>query len=144
MRRVAARAARISPPEPASADRPVLAYAQRLRSTVDFASVARHGARAGSRLLVVQLLDPGPDSGMSVPARGGFIVSKGVGNAVTRNRVARRLRHLASPRLLDLPEGSRMVVRALPASAGASSTDLGIALDRCLSKIRTRASRDRT
>jgi ribonuclease P protein component len=63
-------------------------------------------------------------------------VSKAVGGSVVRHAVARRLRHVVAPRLERLPAGSRLVVRALPASATASSQaladDLDAALDRAL------------
>lgn len=51
------------------------------------------------------------------PTRVGFVVSKAVGNAVVRNRVRRRLRHLAREwvPLTSLPLD--VVVRALPAAA---------------------------
>lgn len=49
----------------------------------------------------------------------GFVVSKAVGNAVVRNRVKRRLRAIVAARMDDLPGGTLVVVRALPASAGA-------------------------
>ena len=73
----------------------------------------------------------------SVPAvpRIGFVVSKAVGPAVTRNLVKRRLRHLARERVEALPPGSMLVVRALPASAEASYEELAHELDRCLSKV---------
>jgi ribonuclease P protein component len=113
----------------------VLAHAQRLRSAADFSSVVRRGSRAGSSLLVVHLLGPDPVDGTRAPARGGFVVSKSVGNAVIRNRVVRRLRHVTRARLAELPDGSLVVVRALPASAAATSIDLGSALDHCLRKL---------
>ena len=47
----------------------------------------------------------------------GFVASTAVGNAVTRNRVKRRLRHLAAPHLDQIPAGTGVVVRALPRAA---------------------------
>lgn len=61
--------------------------------------------------------------------RAGLVVSKAVGGAVVRHRVARRLRHLLVPRIGSLPSGARVVVRALPPSATASSAELGVDLD---------------
>ena len=64
----------------------------------------------------------------------GLVVARSVGNAVTRNRVRRRLRHLARERLTSLPAGSVLVVRALPAAAAASYDGLGRDLDSALRK----------
>lgn len=91
----------------------------------------RSGRRAGSTTLVVHLA-PGP--GLTAP-RVGFVVSKAVGNAVIRNRVQRRLRHLARGHLPALPQGSVLVVRALPAAAAASSAVLGADLEGCLRRV---------
>ncbi len=66
------------------------------------------------------------------PALAGLVVSKAVGGAVVRTRVKRRLRHLLAARASGLPPGSRLVVRANPSAAGASSADLGADLDRAL------------
>ena len=79
-----------------------------------------------------QLAQPAPSG---PPSRVGFVVSKAVGNAVVRNRVKRRLRHLALARLPLLPAGARLVVRALPPAAAAAYADLGVELDRCLGKV---------
>jgi ribonuclease P protein component len=62
-------------------------------------------------------------------------VSKAVGNAVIRNRVKRRLRHLARERITSLPGSAVLVVRALPASAEASYEALGAELDRALGRV---------
>jgi len=51
-------------------------------------------------------------------------VSKAVGNAVTRHAVSRRLRHVAREHLAELPTGSRIVLRALPSAATATSAQL--------------------
>ena len=54
----------------------------------------------------------------------GFAVSKAVGGAVVRNRVKRRLRAIMAAILSTLPEGARVVVRALPGSATATFGEL--------------------
>jgi ribonuclease P protein component len=72
------------------------------------------------------------------PAQVGFTVSKAVGNAATRNRVKRRLRHLTRehlPALEGLPGRAALVVRALPPAADASYATLGADLTRTLAKV---------
>lgn len=95
-----------------------------MRSSQEFRSTVRRGMRVGRPSLVVHadLVDdaPAPAGGASPSARVGFVVSKSVGNAVTRNRVKRRLRHMVAARLSsvgELPPSLRVVVRALPAAA---------------------------
>ena len=83
--------------------------------------------------------DPSPDllSGSTSP-QVGFVVSRGVGNAVVRNRVRRRLRHLVRDRLPELsaqPFAAVIVVRALPDAAGASYDELRRDLARCLERV---------
>lgn len=56
--------------------------------------------------------------------RFGLIVSKAVGNAVIRHRVARRLRHMCAQVLAEVPPGTDVVIRVLPGAATASSEDL--------------------
>ena len=79
------------------------------------------------------LVSPAPVPGSS--ARIGFVVSKAVGPAVTRNLVKRRLRHLCRERAGSLPPGSLLVLRALPPAAEASYADLATELDRCLGRV---------
>jgi ribonuclease P protein component len=81
-----------------------------------------------------------PDTGAgidSVPARAGFVVSKAVGGAVVRNVVRRRLRHLVRDRMADLPAGSTLVVRALPAAADLPYDRLAADLDAALAAARS-------
>lgn len=77
-----------------------------------------------------------------VPARFGFIVSKAVGGAVTRNLVRRRLKTIVERRLQAGFSGAEVVFRALPASAEASFAELeretGRALDRVDSLLAAR------
>ena len=63
------------------------------------------------------------------------MVSKAVGNAVVRNRVKRRLRHLTRDLLESLPPSGVLVVRALPAAAAASYTTLGSDLDSAWQRV---------
>jgi ribonuclease P protein component len=106
----------------------VLPSAHRLTDGASFREAVRTGRRCGARTVVVHLA-PGDNEGT---ARVGFVVSKAVGDAVTRNRVKRRLRHLAREHVTSLPGSAVLVVRALPASATASSAELRADLDRCL------------
>jgi ribonuclease P protein component len=118
--------------------------------------VVRRGRRAGRPRLVVHALvtnQSGDDNtaaadsvtgnaasrptraGLST-ARVGFVVSKAVGNSVVRHRVSRQLRHLVADRIGTLPAGCALVIRALPASAGASSSELGADLDGALRRLK--------
>lgn len=92
----------------------VLPRPARLRSANQFRFAVRHGVRSGRPTLVVHAFQPDGSTGN---ARVGFIVAKAVGPAVVRNRVKRRLRHLVRPYLESAPEGTDMVVRALPRAA---------------------------
>jgi ribonuclease P protein component len=115
----------------------VLSAADRLTDGASFRTAVRSGRRAGSRTLVVHLAMP---AGPTRPARVGFVVSRAVGNAVVRNQVKRRLRHLAREHLSSLPGAAVLVVRALPAAAEASSEELGADLARCLGRVRSEVS----
>jgi ribonuclease P protein component len=54
--------------------------------------------------------------------------------------VKRRLRHVVRDRLAELPNGARLVVRALPPAAAATSAELAGDLDSALSRLSRRAS----
>ncbi|TAK70356.1 MAG: ribonuclease P protein component [Actinomycetota bacterium] len=129
----------------------------RLRRSVDFAEVVRRGRRAGRRTLVVHLLEPAslqpvsPQGGSldapsaarpgSTPSRPtsppqfGFTVGRSVGGSVVRHRVQRRLRALAAEALPTIPPGVRLVIRALPPAATATSRDLGSDLAASLQRL---------
>ena len=113
----------------------MLAAEQRLRRSSDFAAAIRGGRRAGRGTVVVHLFLDEPVQASA--ARAGFVVSKAVGNAVVRNQVRRRLRHLVRPLLAGLPDGAILVVRALPAAASASYATLGVDLESALGSART-------
>lgn len=117
----------------------------RLRRREDFATAVRRGRRAGRPLLVVHLrsgaTDPHAPGESAPPTRAGFVVSKAVGGAVTRNLVKRRLRHLVRQRLSLLPPGSLVVVRALSGSGEADHAQLTRDLDAALERLLGRVAR---
>ena len=98
----------------------MLATRNRLRTSTDFSTTVRSGVRNGRRNVVLYTATIGADE----PSRIGFIVSKGVGNAVARNLVKRRLREAGAVSLREYSTGFAIVVRALPASATASWQEL--------------------
>jgi ribonuclease P protein component len=94
--------------------------------------------------MVVHLLVPSTERAQVGALTGplvGFVVSKAVGPAVTRNLVKRRLRHLGRERIASLPPRGMLVVRALPAAADASYDELARELDRCLARVDVSAER---
>ncbi len=113
----------------------MLPAAHRLTDPTSFRSVVRSGRRAASRTVVVHLLGAPGEPGNRL--RVGFVVSRAVGNAVTRNRVQRRLRHLVREQLEVLPGSGMLVIRALPPAATASSAELRDDLARCLKRATT-------
>jgi ribonuclease P protein component len=115
----------------------VLPAERRVRRREDFTATVKQGRRAGASGLVVHATT---DSG-ALPARAGFIVGRGVGNAVTRNRLRRQLRHLIAPRLAGAPAGLTVVVRASAAATSASPRQLATTLDRLLDRVLTPAGR---
>lgn len=102
----------------------------RLHQRADFARTVRRGRRAGKRDLVVHALVDSPDpTGTDIRVRCGgprfgLIVSKAVGPAVVRHRVARRLRHICAELTADISAEVDIVIRALPGAAGADSDEL--------------------
>lgn len=123
---VGARVAQSCQPE-----RSVLPRAHRLTRPVDFSDTVRRGRRAKCSRVVLHYRTNDDFH----PARVGFIVSKAIGGAVVRNRVKRRLRHLLSENLGQLPVGSHLVVRALPSAADASHAALRRDVDAGLTRL---------
>jgi ribonuclease P protein component len=75
------------------------------------------------------------------PPRVAYAVGRGVGNAVTRNRVRRRLRAaLAAQARVGLPAGWYLV-GATPGSARASFAELETAVASLARRVRTEAAR---
>jgi ribonuclease P protein component len=104
------------------------------RST-EFSTTVSKGVRSAQPDLVLHLAYAVDDpSGPRV----GLVVSKAVGNAVVRHRVSRRLRHSVYPMLDQLQPGHRLVIRALPGAATATSARLAHELSAALRRARPR------
>ncbi|HCS60710.1 MAG TPA: ribonuclease P protein component [Microbacterium sp.] len=115
----------------------MLARPHRLTRGTDYKLVVRRGTRCGGARVITSMLV----TGEAREARFGFIISKQVGTAVIRNTVRRRLKAVCAAALADVPEGADIVIRALPASASASFSELADDVNRCLARFnRERAS----
>ena len=108
-----------------------------MRSSEDYRVTVRRGAKAARQTLVAHVVLPTAPGG-ATDTSVGFVVNRGVGSAVARNRVKRRLRHLMRHRIADVPAGSRIVIRALPAAGTATSATLSDDLDEALSRAGAR------
>ncbi len=91
---------------------PGITRAQRLRSPRDFAAVRAHGRAVHSPALALGWRDTG-----TAQTQIGFVVGKRTGNAVTRNRIKRRLRAILQQRLGHLAPGMAIVLTARPPAA---------------------------
>ena len=122
----------------------MLARHQRISRSSDFTRTLRRGVRVRRADIQVHAARiDGPDVlAVDRGARYGLIVSKSVGDAVTRHAVARRLRAAAS--VADAGGGlgadasGLVVIRALPSSAHRSGTELTTELVAALRLARTR------
>ena len=103
-----------------------------MRRRAEFTATVRTGRRASSPTVVLHVLaGQRPDEA----ARIGLIVNKGVGGSVVRHQVARRLRGVSAQLLEDFRPGDLVVLRALPASARATSAQLAADLSQALSRL---------
>ena len=109
-----------------------------MRHGDEFGAAISSGARSSTARLVVHY-----HSTRDTVTRVGFVVSRAVGGAVQRNLVKRRMRAVMAEDLDELPEGTALVVRALPAAAGASFTELRSDLRRSWRKAQQKEYRRR-
>lgn len=106
-----------------------------MSASADFQSVMRRGVKSGRATVVVHLRQTGNAERIA-----GFAVSRAVGGAVIRNRVKRRLRAIMADLLPTLPEGSAVVIRALPRSADADYVKLKRDVAECLATAQRKAA----
>ena len=107
----------------------MLDRAHRLALPTDFRRIIRRGTKQTSSLVVAYATSS--DRGLS---RFGFVTSKAVGNAPTRNRVRRQLRAIAWE-VRDAASAD-FVIRALPSAAEASWDELHHDVSAVLASVR--------
>ena len=90
----------------------------------DFEALSRGGVSASCRLLVVRARRTNDEV-----TRIGLSTPRGMGGAVRRNRLRRRLREVIRLRYATLPAGWDLLVIARLEASDATSADLGAALD---------------
>ena len=97
---------------------PRLAFGKnrRLRRTIEFALVKKEGRTERGSLLLLGFKAGDGEKGF----RAGFVTSKRVGPAVTRNRIRRRLREIVRRHQAEIRDGICLVVIARRAAAKAS------------------------
>ena len=105
-----------------------------LRKRSEFLTVQTHGRRSKGRHVVVLCLSQTIETRLDTP-RLGITVSKRVGNAVTRNRVRRRLRELFRTGRAELPQGCDVVVVAYPSASAVDARVLEADLRRTLRRF---------
>ncbi len=109
----------------------------RMTRSTEFGATVSQGVRAVQPDLVVHALRSA--DGAADGPRIGLVVSKSVGSAVQRHRVARRLRHVACTMIDELDAADRVVIRALPSSRHAISARLEQELRTALRRTRPRS-----
>jgi ribonuclease P protein component len=90
----------------------------------------KSGTRFSAKLVVLHVAQ-----GSSEHTKVAFAVGKNVGNSVVRHKVTRQLRHAISPLIGNFPDGSHVVVRALPGAREANFIQLSENLKFALAKV---------
>ena len=104
----------------------------RLTSPNDYARTTKSGFRLTSKSLVLYLYPSQETS----PARFGLIIGKSVGGSVVRHRIARQIRHGLLEHISKFPDGSLVVIRALPyCLKGSIREELSILIPKSLNKL---------
>lgn len=98
----------------------VLARANRLVRADDYRNTVRRGRRSATAHTLVYTFHRRE----AVESRFGFIVSKAVGNAVTRNLIRRRLKSVCFLLAPTLGSSTDVVIRALPGADKATWNEL--------------------
>jgi ribonuclease P protein component len=109
----------------------VLARVNRIVQGDELRRVSRRGKKFRSPLFSAAFLS----NPHTTPTRFGFITSKNVGGAVTRNLVKRRLRSLAARTISAHPVGHDVVVRAHAEASRATFSELAHEWERMVREL---------
>jgi ribonuclease P protein component len=104
--------------------------------SADFGATVKHGTRAVQPDLVIYSRR-GTDAEAPIV---GLIISRSVGSAVQRHRLARRLRHVARGALDGLDRSQQIVIRARPNARDVGSARLEEELRAGLRRIQATGS----
>lgn len=124
-----------------------MAAKHRIRRGADYRAVVRTGYRVGGKhcLAHAVLLYPETDQKQNVSRetlaadltpRFGFIITKAVGKAVTRNLVRRRMQSICDEAVREGFNGATVVFRVFPQAAAASYQELRDSVLKQLNRIR--------
>ena len=105
-----------------------------VRSRRTFDALRRTRARGRSGPLSVAFVPQSTSSGPEVA----YAINRQVGNAVTRNRLRRRLRSILAGGASDLPAGAYLI-RTGPEAPQLAFDELKVAMSRALEKATSRA-----
>lgn len=100
----------------------------------DFGMTVRKGVRVSNKYMVVHYRTD--ERIVATPLVGFVVPKKQLANAVDRNKVKRKLRHLMAERVNNLEPNTRIVIRVLKNSKDQESTVLAKALDLALKKAK--------
>ncbi len=110
----------------------MLAKPNRLTRGSDYKATVRRGSRCAGAHTITYV---GSSADVSTDApRFGFIVSRQVGSAVTRNTIRRRLKAVCAEALPSIRGGASIVIRALPSAATIDYATLRADVVRCLER----------
>ena len=96
----------------------------------DYRRTVRTGRRVGGAFCITHAVFSAPED----PARFGFIISKAVGNAVTRNLIRRRFKTIVEKQIAQGVAGMDIVFRAFPKIVDASYAELEAEVIRALAR----------
>ncbi len=111
-----------------------------LKRAYEFAHVRRHGASSAGRFIVLSAAESCAPAQAQAESQFGIIVTKKVGNAVTRNRLRRQLREIVREKGEKLATGRQIVIIIRVSATKASFEQLRGDFAHCLKRYLKKAA----